>query len=142
MPGRDIQDRGPRVSWGHKLSFQDLSGQELAFISQKLLSWKPTYEIFRNGEFFAQMVKEFSWFKKRFTLDVPGPNDYVIDGAFWVHDYTFLRGGAPVAVVSKTPWTWADTYGVETTDGQDDVTILCAALVIDLVLHDERAAAK
>ncbi len=30
---------------GKKLSFQDLDGNELAHIEQKLLSWGPTYEI-------------------------------------------------------------------------------------------------
>jgi uncharacterized protein YxjI len=57
-----------------------------------------------------------------------------------MHDYTFLRAREPVAMVSKERWTWPDTYGVEIIEGQDDVTILCAALVIDMILHDESAA--
>ena len=32
---------------------------------------------------FAEVIKEFSWFKSKFTLDVPGPNDYTIGGSFW-----------------------------------------------------------
>ena len=38
---------------GQKLSFQDMNGKELAFIQQKLLSWGPTYEIYRDGELAA-----------------------------------------------------------------------------------------
>ena len=34
---------GKTFSLGDKLSFQDLKGQELAFIRQKLLAWGPTY---------------------------------------------------------------------------------------------------
>ena len=97
---------GQAFSWGDKLSFQDMNGNELAFISQKLLSWKPKYEIYRNGGLFAEVVKEFSWFNKKFTLDVPGPNDYSIEGSFWLHDYAFVRGGRSVAVVSKALWAW------------------------------------
>ena len=127
---------GQAFSWGDKLSFQDMNGNELAFISQKLLSWKPKYEIYRGGQLFAQVVKEFSWFKKTFTLDVPGPNDYSITGSFWQHEYEFTRGDRVVARVAKEYWTWSDTYGVEIADGEDDVAILCTVIVIDQVLHD------
>ena len=129
---------GQAFSWGNKLSFQDLQQNELAFISQKLLSWMPKYEIFRNGRLFAEVVKEFSWFSKSFTLDVPGPNDYSINGSFWQHDYTFTRGGHVVARVEKAFWSWSDTYGIDIAHGEDDVAILCTAIVIDQVLHDER----
>ena len=129
---------GQAFSWGDKLSFQDMDGNELAFISQKLLSWKPRYEIYRDGNLFAEVTKEWSWFEKKFVLDVPGPNDYLVDGSFWRHDYHFSRGGSTVAVVSKTLWSWTDTYGVEIADGEDDVAILCTAIVIDQVLHDDK----
>lgn len=129
---------GQAFSWGDKLSFQDMHGNELAFISQKMFSWKPKYEIYRDGELFAVVVKEFSWLNKTFTLDVPGPNDYSIEGKFWQRNYEFIRSERSVAVVSKAFWTWSDTYGVETIDGEDDVSILCAAIVIDQVLHDEK----
>ena len=45
---------GRALSIGDKLSFQDMRGEELAFISQKLLSWGPTYEVTR-GERLAQV---------------------------------------------------------------------------------------
>ena len=43
-----------------------------------------------------------------------------------------------MAAVSKAVWAWTDTYGVEIVDGEDDVSILCAAIVIDQILHDEK----
>jgi len=36
---------GRALSIGDKLSFQDMRGNELAFIAQRLLAWGPTYEI-------------------------------------------------------------------------------------------------
>ncbi|GAB5406102.1 MAG: hypothetical protein Aurels2KO_43330 [Aureliella sp.] len=129
---------GQPFSWGSKLSLQDTGGKELAFISQKLLSWKPRYEIFRGGQLFAEVVKEFSWFNKIFTLDVPGPNDYSIEGSFWQHEYSFVRGGQQVASVSKQYFSWTDTYGIDIVDGDDDVAILATVIVIDQVLHNER----
>jgi uncharacterized protein YxjI len=127
---------GAAFSWGDKLSFQDMNGNELAFISQKLLTFMPKYEIYRGGGKFAEVKKEFSWFKNRFTLDVPGPNDYSITGSFWDHEYTFTRGGREVAWVSKAYFSWTDTYGIEIIDGEDDVAILATCVVIDLVCHD------
>jgi len=56
-----------------------------------------------NGQKFAEVIKEFSWFKQSFTLDVPGPNDYTIQGDFWSHEYTFTRFGKTVATSQKRP---------------------------------------
>ncbi|SDM18114.1 Uncharacterized protein YxjI [Catalinimonas alkaloidigena] len=129
---------GKVFSWGDKLSFQDRDGLELAFISQKLMSLKPRYEIYRQGDLFAEVVKEFSWFKSHFTLDVPGPNDYTISGSFFSHEYVFERSGREVARVSKDYFAWSDTYGVDIVDGEDDVAILATCIVIDLVNHDDK----
>jgi uncharacterized protein YxjI len=127
---------GQAFSWGDKLSLQDMQGNELAFISQKLLSLRPCYQILIKGSVFAEVVKEFSWFDQKFTLDVPGPNDYEIDGSFWQHEFEFNRSGRRVASVSKDYWGWTDSYGVNIVDGEDDVSILCCCIVIDQVLHD------
>ena len=40
---------GKVFTFGEKLSLEDLSGREMAFISQKLLSWGPTYEIWKDN---------------------------------------------------------------------------------------------
>lgn len=128
---------GRAFSWGDKLSFQDLEGNELAFINQRLMSLMPRYQILTNGTVFAEVIKEFSWFQQKFKLDVPGPNDYEIDGSFWQHEFNFTRSGRKVASVSKKLWAWTDSYGVNIVDGEDDVSILCACIVIDQVLHDE-----
>lgn len=129
---------GKAFSWGSKLSFQDLEGKELAFIKQKMLSFFPKYEIHQEGSLFAEVVKEFSWFRKTFTLDVPGPNDYSIQGSFWDHEYVFTRRGATVATVTKSIWSLRHCYGVEIADTEDPVPVLCTAIVIDQVLHDEK----
>ena len=128
--------KGHAFSWGDKLSFQDMSGKELAFIAQKMLSFRPRYQIQVDGRVFAEVVKEFSWFNKKFVLDVPGPNDYTIDGSFWAHEFAFKRSGRVVASISKKHFSWTDSYGVDIVEGENDIPILCACIVIDQVLHD------
>jgi uncharacterized protein YxjI len=127
---------GKAFSFGDKLSFQDMQGNELAFIRQKVLSWGPTYEIYRGNELAAVVKKElFTFFKCRFTVDVPGPDDLEAEGNFLDREYTFSRGGQSVAQVSKQWFTWTDTYGVDIADGEDDVLILASTVVIDMVCH-------
>ena len=123
---------------GDKLSFQDLNGNELAFIRQKLLSWGPTYQIYRNGDLAAVVKKHlFTLFRCKFTVDVPGPDDLEAAGDFWHHEYSFRRGDREVAWVSKRWFSWSDTYGVEIADGEDAVLLLASTVVIDMVCHQE-----
>lgn len=127
---------GEVFSFGNKLSFQDMNGNELAHIDQKLMSWGPTYEIHRNGEL-AAVVKQhlFTLLRCIFTVDVPGPDDLEARGDFWSYSYTFIRSGRTVAEISKRWFAFSDTFGVEIMDEEDPVLILAATVVIDMVGH-------
>ncbi len=129
--------KGKVFSLGDKLSFQDLNGHELAFISQRLLVWRPTYEISVRGRVIATVTKNlFTLFKCRFQVDVPGPDDLEAEGDFFDHEYSFFRHGSQVASVSKKWFSWTDTYGVDIDDAEDPVLILASAIVIDQICHD------
>jgi uncharacterized protein YxjI len=129
---------GKAFSIGNKLSFQDLNGNELAFIRQKLLSWGPTYEITRGDELLAVVKKHlFTLFRCKFTVDVPGPNDLEAQGSFLDMEYNFARGDRQIAEVSKRWFALNDTYGVDIADGEDDVLILASTVVIDLICHGD-----
>jgi len=129
---------GKAFSLGNQLSFQDMAGNELAFIKQKLLAWGPAYEIYREGQLYAIIKKElFTFFKCRFTVDVPGPDDLEAEGDFMDHEYTFTRNGLSVAEVSKQWFSWTDTYGVDISEEEEDVLIIASTVVIDMACHDE-----
>jgi uncharacterized protein YxjI len=137
------QDRffvdGKAFSLGNQLSFQDMQGNELAYIRQKLLSFAPTYEISRAGQVLATVSKElFTFFSCTFDIDLPGPNDLQAKGDFLDHQYAFERGGETVARVSKEWFAVADTYGVQVEPGEDDVLILASSVVIDMACHGDR----
>jgi uncharacterized protein YxjI len=130
---------GKALSFGDQLSFRSLDGNELAFIRQKVFSWGATYEIYRGGALAALVKKElFTFFRCTFVVDVPGPDDLVASGNFMDHEYMFARGESAVATVSKQWFTWADTYGVEIADAEDQILILAATVVIDMVCHADR----
>jgi uncharacterized protein YxjI len=127
---------GKAFSIGKQLRFLDLEQRELAFIKQRLLAWGPTYEIYRNGTLVAEVKKElFTFFRCRFTVDVPGPDDLEAEGDFIEHEYVFRRGDSEVARVSKQWFSWSDTYGVDIGPGEDDVLILASTVVIDMACH-------
>jgi len=138
--GRDVFFvDGKAFSFGDRLSFQDLAGNELAFIKQRLLSWGPTYEIYKDDYLYAVVKKEhFTFFKCRFTVDVPGPDDLEAEGDFLDHEYVFSRYGSAVAEVSKQWFSWTDTYGVDIGEGEDDVLILASTVVIDMACHRDK----
>jgi len=129
---------GKAFSFGNKLSFQDMQKNELAFIRQKLLSWGPTYEITRGGALAAVVKKQlFTFFRCKFTVDVPGPDDLEAQGSFLDMEYSFTRAGRTVAEVSKRWFSFGDTYGVDICEGEDDILILASTVVIDMVCHSD-----
>lgn len=130
---------GKAFTIGKKLSFQDMDGNELAFIKQKLVSWGPTYEISLHGSPYATVKKElFTFFHDKFTVDVPGPNDLEVKGDFLDFEYEFTRQGEVVASVSKEYFSVTDTYGVDINDDEDEILILVTTVVIDMVSHRGR----
>jgi uncharacterized protein YxjI len=138
--GRDVFFvDGKAFSIGEKLSFQDMAGNELAFIGQKLLAWGPTYEIYRGGQLAAVVKKAlFTLLRCKFTVDVPGPDELEAEGDFLDHEYSLTRGGNVVATISKRWFSLTDTYGVEIADGDDTILILACTVVIDMVCHGDR----
>lgn len=119
-----------------KLAFNDLQGNELAFIRERLIALTPSYEILRGGEVAAVVKKDLiNLFRCGFTVDVPGPDDLEAQGNLLDREYTFRRGSRVVATVSKRWFSFTDTYGVELEDAEDPVLILASAVVIDMICH-------
>ncbi|MCE9571806.1 MAG: hypothetical protein K8W52_01490 [Deltaproteobacteria bacterium] len=123
-------------SLGTRLSLKDARGVERAVINRRLLSWQPTYELFRDGALAAVVHKQFTLFRCAFTIDVPGPDDLVATGSMLDHEYVFTRGDRAVAHVTKAWPALADCYGVELLPDEDAILILASAIVIDMACHD------
>ena len=129
--------KGRAFSVGDKLSFRDADGNELAYISQKVLSLRQHYRIYRQDHLFAKVVKRLNPFRQHFVVSVSGADDFRVRGNFRNYEYTFTRGEKKVAVVTKRPFAWPDAYRIAITAGEDDVLILATAVAIDLIAHDD-----
>ena len=132
---------GKVLSFGDTLIFKDPDGREVARVDQKLLSLGPQYEIVRDGRTVAVVKKHlFTLFRARFTVNVPGPDDLEARGDFLDHEYVFERAGREVARVSKKWFSVSDSYAIDIDAGENDVLILAAAVVIDLVSHPDKTS--
>lgn len=130
---------GRAFSLGDKLSFEDMQGNTLAMIRQRLITIGKTYEIDRNGRTTVIHKHLFTLFSCKFSIDLPGPNDWEAKGNLTDHEYDFTDSrGSTIATVSKRWLTIRDTYGVDVAAGQDDVLILASAIVIDLCCHGDK----
>jgi len=128
---------GAVFSLGNQLSFAGPQGNELLFIKQKLLSWGPTYELYRGEEHVATIKKElFTLFQCTFEIHIDEQGDLEAQGNLSDHEYSVTRGGRPVARISKEWFSWTDTYGVDIADGEDPVLILATTVVIDMCCHE------
>jgi uncharacterized protein YxjI len=122
------------------LLFQDAQGNDLCKIQQKLLRIKDTMDIEGpGGEKLATVKKALiTPLRDRWTVKVGDGPDMEVQGNILDHEYTIDAGGKKVAEVSKKWFRVRDSYGVEVAPGQNDVLILAASVVVDMMAHPSR----
>ncbi len=94
---------GELFSLGKKLHIYDLQGNEAAFIAQKVFSFLPRYFVYINGTEVAEIVKQFSLFRPKYTIEGLG---WEINGGFFAHDYVISRNGRNIVSICKQWMTW------------------------------------
>lgn len=119
---------GKAFTMGKKLHLCDLAGNELLFIRQKLFTFFPKYHILKNGVEVAEVVKNFSFFRPKYTIH---GLDWSVQGDFFDHTYEIRCGSHTVASVSKRWFTLGDAYELDIDPTTDPITALAVVLVID-----------
>ena len=88
-----------QLSWGHKLVIYDAYGNEVGMVVQKVLTFLPKFEIYKNGSYIGCLSKEFSFLTPHYNIDY---NGWHIDGTIMEWDYSILdRSGYSIARVNK-----------------------------------------
>ncbi len=135
--GRDkYTAEGQLFSWGKKLHVYDMSGREVIYIQQKVMSWKPRYHIFVGERQIAELVKEFTFFKPRYTV---AGLDWEVEGDFWAHEYVVSRGDCAVVTLSKKWFTWGDSYVLDIPDERNELPALAVMLAIDCAVAQQQS---
>jgi len=128
---------GEAFSFGKKLHVFNSLGSELAFIHQTVLSFKTRFSIACGGSDIAEVVKEITFFKPKFTVN--GLNWNII-GDFWEHNYQIESNGRIIATIAKHWMTWGDTYEIDIADKENELYAICVVIVIDAILAIQAAA--
>ena len=128
---------GEFFSWGKKLHVSDLNGNEVAFIQQKVFSFLPKFFVFVNGNQIAEIVKEFTFLRPRYSIEGLG---WEIEGSFMAHDYQITKEGHSIVAIHKEWMTWGDCYELDVTNEQDEIVALSVVLAIDCVMEADDAA--
>ena len=129
--------KGEVFSWGKKLHVYDRMDREVAFIRQKLWTFMPRYMVSVNGTDVAEIVKEFTFLRPKYSILGPG---WDVDGSFWEHDYEVTENGRPIVRIRKEWMTWGDTYELDIADAENEVMALAVVLAIDCVLDAQQNA--
>ena len=130
---------GSTAKGNTRISFRDRKDTELAFISQKMHSTGPAFEIYHGDDLQAVVRKDnFSPHHCNFSAEASAPDDLHAEGNLDGREYTFTREGRPVGRVSKSLFG-TGSYGVEVGRGEDELVLLASACVIDLCCLSRKA---
>ena len=127
--GRDVyQVEGEFFSLGKKLHIYDMSGNEVAFIQQKVLSFLPRYYVYVGDNQVAEIVKKFTFLRPKY--EVLGLNWHV-EGDFFAHNYVITDGNSMVVEINKEWMTWGDCYELNISPNANEIIALATVLAID-----------
>jgi uncharacterized protein YxjI len=117
---------------------KDASGQKLATIHKKLLSFTDALEIEHDGAVVAKVHKAvISPLHHRSVIDIPGGDRLEAVGNIIDKDFEIRDGRRAIARISRAWFRVRDTYGVEVAPGENDALIVCIAICLDRIHHDE-----
>lgn len=123
---------GEILTLGKKLHITDAYDRERIFISQRLMTFLPKFEIEINGSEPVEIVKNFTLFRHEFSIPQWG---ITIHGDFFAHEYEVLRNGTEIAHLSKEWFTFGDAYAIEIMNPEDELMALSAILVVDCCME-------
>lgn len=130
----DDRDRyyveGEFFSFGKKLHITAADGREVALVQQRVFSFLPRFFVWVDDVQVAEIVKEFTFFHPRYTIDGLG---WDVEGDLLAHDYSISQEGREIVTIHKEWLTWGDCYVLDIADSKDTVTALAVVLAIDCV---------
>ena len=129
--------RGKFLSMGHKLNLEDLNGNSIYYIEQKLFRFLPEYYIYdSSGKQVAKVKKQFTFFKPKFEIE-SDYGYYELNGNIFDHDFKITKNNSICAVISKSWFSLSCTYGIDINENEDHSFILSLVIVLDKVMDDQ-----
>jgi len=136
-----FEAKGKLFSISSSQTLFDPQGRELLKIKRKYLTIKPACRLVcADGT--EWLIKKCFWpfWRDSFTLLTP-VGELQIEGNLWDHEYQIRQGDQLLAAVSKSWFSWSDTYGVDVLRPEWTAQLLAAVIVIDRISHSGRNSA-
>jgi uncharacterized protein YxjI len=107
-------------------------------IHKKFLTFTDAMEIEHEGAVLATVHKAvISPLHHRSVIDIPGGGRLEAVGNIIGKDFEIRDGRHVVARVSRAWFRLRDSYGVDVAPGQNEALMICIAICLDRIHHDE-----
>ncbi len=133
-----ITAKGKFFSISSTQTLFDQKGIELLKIQRKYLTLLPACKLLcADGS--EWLIRKCFWpfWTSRYSIKGPA-GELEINGNLWQHEYQISQQGRLLASVSKTWFSWSDTYGVQIFEQSLTTQLLAAVIVIDRIQHASR----
>lgn len=118
---------------------KDASGHKLATIHKRFLTFTDAMEIEHDGSVAATVHKAvFSPLHHRSIIDVRDGGRLEAVGNIFDKEFEIRDGHRVVAQVSRSWFRIRDTYGVDIAPGENEPLMICVAVCLDRIHHDEQ----
>lgn len=117
------------LSWGHLFKIYNSYNEEIGMLKQKVLTFLPKYEIYKDGEKLGEIQKEFTFFKPKFHITF---ENYIVEGNFLEWDYNVKKDNKIIATISKELFHLTDTYIINVEE-DEALIVLMIVLSIDSI---------
>jgi uncharacterized protein YxjI len=114
--------------------FDRYSGQELVHIKQRLVSFRPHYDIYRSGQHWGSVHEQLALFGERFKVKGDDGMTFHVHGDIWRWHFAIRDDqGNLLGQVSRQLSIFRDSYAVDVAQGVDAPFIIALAVVIEMV---------
>jgi len=122
--------------------FDRESGQELVQIKQRLISLRPHYDIYRDGQHWGSVHQQLGLLGERFKVKGDNGMTFHIQGDIWHWHFNITDDQDNLlGQVSRQFSVFRDSYAVDVVPGADAPFVIALAIVIEMVKekheHDE-----
>ena len=126
------------ISLHHTLVLEDASGQRLATIKHRLLTFTDAIDIEHDGAVVATVHRAvFSPLHHRAHIDLHDGGRLEAVGNIIDKNFEIRDGHQVAARISRKWFRVRDTYGVEVEPGQNDALMIAVAVCLDRIHQEE-----
>jgi len=120
------------------LSFQDLTGHELAYIREKVVPIRGAYHVYRQHQVAVKLIRRLQSPRyESFWLQIEEEDRYTASGDFSCNEYGVWLQNQKVAEVSSQFFGGEMFYSVSILADIDHVLLLASTVILDHLAHPD-----